>query len=212
MHSIIAYPTLEEGYAACTLLGAHPFVVRRNLESNSTCEFNERATVQAISSQIRVEREIKGYGENGSQSSSGREALAAWNNDELLFNVVDSASTRGNSLLSHSLAEIGRNAGVDEDFLLAYVLSPVSLNGQAGELHIDPPYGSGWQYLAGDSSKTWFIIDGNDVNFSLTDYNAAHPIPRAAPDMHAIDASMFPSHCYTATIGKSVLSFCLFVV
>ena len=48
-------------------------------------------------------------------------------------------------------------AGLPARLLLAYVLSPLS-DGAVGELHVDPPMGSGWQWLA-SGSKTWYVVD-----------------------------------------------------
>jgi hypothetical protein len=45
--------------------------------------------------------------------------------------------------------------GVDELFWLAYVLTLASVT---SHLHVDPPYGSGWQYLT-RGRKQWFVFD-----------------------------------------------------
>ncbi len=75
------------------------------------------------------------------------------------FNVVDSVSTRGLSLLPAALAAWNQRCGdaFDHHVSLAYVLSPAK-PGVFGTLHLDPPYGSNWQYLC-CGLKTWATID-----------------------------------------------------
>ncbi len=172
------FATMEEGYAACAESGrGFPFVVR-------ACAGFEATTEAAVRGQLGHERDIKGYTmSGGTQHLSGREALRKWDNSSLECNVVDSASTRGHTaLLPAALAAISRDALVPESLWLAYVLSPEDLI-NCGALHIDPPYGSGWQYLA-RGRKHWYALD--HAAFSLADYEAAHGCPPPPPIMHTI--------------------------
>jgi hypothetical protein len=187
------YASLEAGYDACNALGrGHAFVVR-------ACG-DKFGLLASIRSQIRLEKSVYGtnYGTTVTKFTSGKECLCAWDDNTLAFNVIDSVSTRGHSLLMPAyLAEIGRESGVSESMWLAYVVSAAS--SQCGELHVDPPFGSGWQYLA-QGIKQWFIIDEQDPSFSLKSYNATSAAA-SGPDMSTIAASMGSGRIYSAVIS-----------
>ena len=158
---IVEYSSLEDGFNACIAQGTGlPFVVRK------TIEFAE-STSAAISSQLRKETSVTGYQNGKSIRQSGAIALESWQNSQCVCNIVDSVSNRGKwPLLPIYLSAIAESADVEDSVLLAYVLSPVSTC--MGELHVDPPFGSNWQYLA-EGKKIWYAIDSS--HFSLVEYN-----------------------------------------
>jgi hypothetical protein len=157
---ISEYHSLEDGFNACIAQGTGvPFVVRK------TEEFAE-STSAAIASQLRKETLVIGYNKGKSVHQSGASALESWRNSQSVCNIVDSVSNRGKwPLLPTYLSSIAESADVEDMVRLAYVLSPVSTC--MGELHVDPPFGSNWQYLA-EGKKIWYAID--NTHFSLVDY------------------------------------------
>lgn len=165
-HKFRQFATLEAGYAACDAEGtAFPFVVRAANSFQSIAEINA-----ALRSQLRKEQLVTGYAGGKTFQLPGRVALQQWEDNTLGFNIVDSSSTRGSiGLLPKALGDINRTRHVPESVWLAYVLSP-SRPHACGELHIDPPFGSGWQYLA-TGSKVWYVLDGS--SFSLAGHTAS---------------------------------------
>jgi len=155
--SLASFDSIAAGYAAVNAnesLRGFPFVVRA-----SEC-FRDIATETKVRSQINKEREVKGYScHNGSSmSSTGREALEAFDDASLAFNTVDSLSTRGNALLPDVMAILAEEANVERALWLAYVISPVTKEGiETGELHLDPPFGSNWQFLS-SGTKVWYAV------------------------------------------------------
>ncbi len=100
----------------------------------------------------------------------------------LKFNVVDSLSNRGYSrLLPLEIIDINTRSEVDETYWLAYVISPGKPD-VCGELHVDPAYGSGWQYLI-EGVKRWFVI--HDSTFDLKAYQSTADAA-APPNMEAL--------------------------
>jgi hypothetical protein len=159
------FSTIAEGFSAS--LSAEfpfPFVVR-----NCSEFIVSGVSEQSIRSQIRLEKRLSGYSSHGegTQYLSGLAALEAYDASRLLINIVDSVSTRGNGLLPCELKAINDRASVDESVSLAFVISPISQS--QGELHIDPPFGSGWQYLC-VGTKKWSVLDSS--TFSLDKWKA----------------------------------------
>ncbi len=186
---ICEFDTIEAGYTACNIAGrGFPFVVRHA---------NMNASETSIRCQIRLEKKIKGYAGGLSHTLSGLEALTAFDDGSLTFNVVDSASTRGHSaLLPIALAKIGKESDIRESLWLAYVISPASI--EIGCLHNDPCLGSGWQYLA-SGRKQWYIIDDKNPAFSLSKYNATEA-SQVAPNMVDIASSMGKEKIFSTVI------------
>ena len=186
------FASLAEGFAAAdaTPGAAFPFVVRGGVD--------EWPSVDVIRSDVRREASVKGYvGAAGrvAQTLAGARLLEAWDDESLLMNVVDAASTRScTSLLCTTLRDRNaRSDTVSSAMWLAYVVSPTSppnddrrdggdvvVIGDAEDnddddderriessLHVDPPHGSNWQYLA-CGTKVWFCLDA--AAFSLVDY------------------------------------------
>ena len=139
--AIPTFASVADGYAASFVAGSRPlpFIVRQ------AADFAAKATVDAVRTQIRREREVYGYSRDGcTHKCAGASAVSAWEARTLDFNIIDSSSTRGSSaLLPESIAALNRLISQHECNVLAYVLtlaSPV-----CGALHQDPPYGSNWQ-------------------------------------------------------------------
>lgn len=92
---------------------------------------------------------------------SGVQCLSDYDDESLSFNIVDSQSTRGfQDLLPKALQDLAIESGIDSDVWLSYVMSPVEVYPlvSIGATHIDPPYGSGWQYIS-EGMKRWYIFD-----------------------------------------------------
>jgi hypothetical protein len=109
-----------------------------------------------IRKQIRHEQVVHGYQyqTNTRIEIPGFQVLDQFDQSaHFNFNIVDSPSTRGITLLPQSIECANRNAGIMESVWLAYVITG---NPVDGEWHIDPPYGSGWQFLA-QGEKEWCI-------------------------------------------------------
>ena len=185
------FASFEEGFEACRQNGqGFPFVIR-------ACRSFSLMTEAVIRNQISKERIVKGYVKGEVQLSTGQSALDAWDSQCLGFNIVDSVSSRGYSLLLPKALEIiNRKADVEESLWLAYVLSPANPL-QCGEIHIDPPFGSGWQYLA-VGKKTWYVMDRS--LFSIDDYNSSIAGDKEfdAPDMDELSKHF---EIISATIG-----------
>jgi hypothetical protein len=142
------FDTLLEGYNYCRENGPIPFVVRNCLE------FLSASSLQ-IEKQINLEASIHGYNECGTHKVSGKLAFDKWSTDTLDFNIVDSSSSRGTVLLPLILRELNIANDIDVMLWLSYVLTLARVQ---SKVHIDPPFGSGWQFLA-EGSKEWTIID-----------------------------------------------------
>jgi hypothetical protein len=155
------FNTLDEGFAACSEIGhTFPFVVRN-------CQSFSPSSIQELRSQMKRERDLRGYSSGVAYHLSGVDALQAWDNCSLQFNIIDSESTRGHTnFLPKTLEEFNIVGDLDELLWLSYVLSPANV--KCGELHTDPSYGSGWQYLM-QGQKRWFVVQ--DEGFSLSDFN-----------------------------------------
>ena len=191
---ISVFATLQQGYAANAGPVALPFVVR------ACGEFAE-ATCASVRSQFRLEQSVTGYAKGVTHAASGRDALAAWDALTLDFNIVDSASTRGHLLLPAIFRENGGQECTMVSVRLAYCASPAAPD-TCGDLHMDPPYGSNWQYLAvGD--KTWYCIDPASL-FSLTAYRASGPGSRPGPPDVVALAAEFPVHAITIGAGDFI--------
>lgn len=156
------YDSIEAGFVVsnASKLGL-PFVVRAaQLQSINGCIF---PTLINIRQQILKEKIVKGYESSGKvHNESGYQYLSDYDDDTLSFNIVDSQSTRGYSrLLPMSLQMLSSQSGIDSDVWLSYVISPVFAIyplTSIGSTHIDPPYGSGWQYIS-EGMKQWYIFD-----------------------------------------------------
>lgn len=156
------FATLTAGYAACeSEPRAFPFVVRR------CAAFAAVASEAAVRSHLRLEALVTGYRDDGGYTdhvrATGAAALAAWEQSPSAAapNVIDSEATRPGSraLLPAALAAVPGSGAVPDRLRLAYVLSPLpGTAGDCGELHCDPPMGSGWQFLC-RGRKTWFCVD-----------------------------------------------------
>lgn len=146
--SVLEFGTLLEGYDYCRLHGPNPFVVR------NCCEFSTSTPVQ-IRNQINLEAVVHGYNDTGTHRVTGRVAYEQWLNNTLDFNIVDSSSSRGSNLLPSILRELNIANDVDTTLWFSYVLTSACVQSKC---HIDPPFGSGWQYLS-TGNKEWTIID-----------------------------------------------------
>ena len=99
-----------------------------------------------------------------SYSFTGALALRHWGDGSLGFNVIDSASTQGfGGLVPPELEAVARGSAVAQEHWLAYVLSLP----RAGEMHVDPPHGSGWQRLV-VGRKRWIMVD--PATFEMNNY------------------------------------------
>lgn len=215
--------SLAEGYAACeAAAAAFPFVVR-------SCRDFAPATSAAIRSSLRLEREVTGFrdiaGYCDHVKQSGLEALASWDAGVeaarredageppqlceavgQTCNIIDSECTRHAGMLPAALRDSPGADAVSIRLRLAYVLSPVLLGasrGSFGDLHVDPPMGGGWQYLA-QGVKQWALIE--DGVGPLQHYSRAacrkHSTP---PDMALIAHT---ARVLTATLlAGDVISF-----
>lgn len=165
---IIEFSSIEEGYAACNEnVSGTPFIVKQCASFFSE-ESSELAGLEVcLRSQMRKEHDIKGYSMGRALRLSGSIILKEFDNQTLKFNVVDSVSTRGYSLLPQYIQDLNLKSRIDDAVWLAYVLSPSNPNA-IGELHIDPPYGSNWQYLV-KGRKIWFTLDNRE--FDIVEYN-----------------------------------------
>ena len=153
-HAMRECASLAAGFAACEAEACpFPFVVRAPPEF--CC-----ASVADIRQALALEREVKGSLPHacGYAYETGEEALRVFDtgrSDGTTMNVIDAECLRNDALLPAVLRELG--ALVNHHLLLAYVLSPYA-SGDIGPMHVDPPMGSGWQWLAyGD--KTWYVVD-----------------------------------------------------
>ena len=156
--------TLEEGYKeSFASESGFPFIVRNCISFSGKDSFSG----ELVRSQMKKEKSLKGYSNLKTYKLSGLDALKAWDEGELHINIVDSPSTRGyKSLLPVAIESFNRSVFIDDEMWLAYVLSPI--NNTCGELHLDPPFGSNWQYLV-EGLKTWYVV--TDKSFNLTEYN-----------------------------------------
>lgn len=187
------FETLTSGYAACAAAESpFPFVVRQSVD------FAACASVAAIRAQLMLEEEVKGLDEkDGSYGyQSGREALANYDAGKRGVNIIDAEAgwdvetwKRTAGALDLMPAEMQRLPGsqlLNTRLLLAYVLSPLlreGSEGSLGALHIDPPLGSGWQYVA-VGCKTWFVLQPHET-FSSAERCRKVSKP---PDIAAISA------------------------
>ena len=152
------FATLALGYAACEAeAAAFPFVVRA-CRDFATC-----ASEAAVRAQMRLEPEVRGYcnddGYTDHVVTTGSVALARFDDASLRHNVIDSECRRPASLMPAALAATPGAEAVRAGLRLAYVLSPVPATpGEFGDLHADPPLGSGWQYLS-KGRKRWHCVD-----------------------------------------------------
>lgn len=145
---VAEFLTIQAGYDHCRLNNPIPFVVRN-------CAEFLPATHDAICQQIRLEQSIRGYNDKGTHQLKGLEAFELWKHEQLDFNIVDSCSSRGSLLLPETLRALNIANDVESAIWLAYVLTASAVQ---GKMHIDPPFGSGWQYLS-CGTKCWTIID-----------------------------------------------------
>lgn len=123
-----------------------PFVVRASSLSEWCLISSAR-----IRSQLSLERSVHGYGPSGTEHVSGRVALSSWDQHTLHINIVDSECKRGSSvLLPDVMRQRNEMHHIDTAYGLAYVLSAAPC---VSRLHVDPPHGAPWQYLA-TGSKT----------------------------------------------------------
>ena len=169
MIPLTEYSSIESGFLAsnASLLGI-PFIVRAaNLESINESVFPK---LMHIRKQILKEQILKGYKNSGmSHIESGFQCLSDYDDDILSFNIVDSQSTRGYSLLLPKLLQdLAFESGIDSDVWLSYVISPAAIYPlvSIGSTHTDPPYGSGWQYIS-EGMKQWYIFDHSGVNGTI---------------------------------------------
>jgi hypothetical protein len=146
--TVLEFNSLLEGYNHCRTNGPNPFVVRNCLEFCT-------ATPQRIQSQMNLELAIHGYNATGTHEVSGRQAYESWLNDTLDFNIVDSSSSRGCALLPLIIRDLNIANCVDSMVWFSYVLTLAAVQSKC---HIDPPFGSGWQFLS-VGNKEWTIID-----------------------------------------------------
>lgn len=161
------FSSLAQGYAACEAeVVAFPFVVR------SCAEFAAVASEAAVRAQLALEADVTAYRDDADgythhEHQSGASALAAWETSastSYSLNIIDAEATRpGRALLPLSLQRLPGVELVSTHLRLAYVLSPVpSVVGSFGALHVDPPMGSGWQYLC-RGRKTWHVVDASST-------------------------------------------------
>ena len=180
------FGTLSLGYAACELEAApFPFVVRRCADFGGSC------SEAAIRDALRAEPEVTGYRDDAGYTDhvrqAGRDALASFDACELSCNVIDSQCRRPGSLIPAALAATPGADAVRPSLRLAYVLSPLpEVPGAFGDLHCDPPLGSGWQYLA-RGRKRWHCIDDAAVAGRASAYSRAQCRRVACPpDMASV--------------------------
>ena len=96
--------------------------------------------------------------------------------------VIISLSVSSSAHLVFSGAE-----KVHSNLRLAYVLSPLpGVIGEFGDLHSDPPMGSGWQYLA-RGHKTWHVVDDAAVKGRPSAFSRSQCQKMSSPpDMAAV--------------------------
>ena len=70
--------------------------------------------------------------------------------------------------------------------ILAYVMTPA--NDTCGSLHIDPPYGSNWQFLC-TGAKVWWALDPRS-GFSLPAWTAARDTAAEAGSAAGADSGV----------------------
>ena len=180
------FATLALGYAACEAEAvAFPFVVR------ACTDFAVCASETAVRQQLRLEPEVRGYRDDGGYTehvvTTGIAALASFDDQTLRHNVIDSECHRPASLMPAALAATPGADAVRASLRLAYVLSPVpATRGAFGDLHQDPPMGSGWQYLS-RGRKRWHCVDDTAVEGRAPAFSR-HQCRQVAtpPDMGAV--------------------------
>jgi hypothetical protein len=120
-------------------------------------------------------------------SLHGRAALASFDDDTLRCNVIDSECSRPAALMPAALAASPGTDAVRASLRLAYVLSPMpAVAGAFGDLHCDPPMGSGWQFIA-RGRKRWHCVDDAKVQGRDSAYSRAQCRRVACPpDMAAV--------------------------
>ena len=97
-----------------------------------------------------------GYSHGGETiTETGQETYTSWSNNELKHNVVDSQALVSDLSLPAAFIELNRQAEVPPDCWLAYTLTCAN---NSGEIHVDPRWGSGWQFLV-EGSKQWFMFN-----------------------------------------------------
>jgi len=163
--SIREFATLQEAYAVVRSEEYPlPFVVRvanlsledSDLSVSSGSDSTTWSQTAQIRSQIKFERVVHGYDvDDITTKFTGREALRLWDENILPANIIDSGSTRGDGLLHPTMLDLAQQSDVHNIYWLAYVLSLVT--SCPGELHVDPPHGSNWQYLS-KGEKTWYTL------------------------------------------------------
>lgn len=175
--SVLEFSSLQEGYDFCRKNGPNPFIVRN-------CPDFISATHLEITSQMKLETEIHGYNQSGTHKVRGRDAYNTWVDDTLDFNIVDSCSSRGCLLLPKVLKDLNIANEVEAMVWFSYVLTLAAVQ---SKVHIDPPFGSGWQYLS-QGSKCWTIVDSE---FFGTDEDTSANVESAAPLLVSV-AAAFP--------------------
>jgi hypothetical protein len=156
-------------------------------------DFAPLATEARVRAALRLEPEVRGYTRGDASGYTehlvftGRDALAAWDAGLLACNVIDSECSRTGGLMPPGLAAIPGMEKVHAHLRLAYVLSPLpEVSGAFGDLHCDPPMGSGWQYLV-RGSKTWQCIDDAPVEGRASAFSRTQCQQMSCPpDMAAV--------------------------
>lgn len=187
------FATLSLGYAACEAEAVpFPFVVR------SCADFAACASEAAVRTQMRLESEVRGYSANAGVVTTGRVALASFDAHALACNVIDSECKRPAALMPLALAATPGIESVHSSLRLAYVLSPLpAVLGEFGDLHCDPPWGSGWQWLA-RGRKRWHCVDDAPVEGRTSAYSRAQCAAlQSPPDMAQVARN---ARVLTATI------------
>lgn len=195
------FSTITDGFHACELEGADalPFVVRAKelsvFKEDLKADVTSWPSQQAIRSQIRRESNIKGYqgSNNDVVRMSGIDTLTNFDSGKMTHNVIDSECTRSCTLLlSGEMVALSSQSRVEPEDWAAYVISPAS--NRCGQLHIDPPHGSNWQYLA-SGAKVWYAFDKRSFDLEL--YNEVRE-PGQPPDVKALSLK---HDCYSTIIG-----------
>jgi hypothetical protein len=164
--SVMEFSRLIDGYDYCRANGPTPFVVR------NCVDFIE-ATQAQVQSQIKFEKSLHGYNSSGRHHVTGRVAFDSWLDGTLSFNIVDSNSSRGSRLLPSILRELNIANHVDSEVWFSYVLTVANVQ---SKVHVDPPFGSGWQFLT-QGSKEWTIIDEDFFDSNVAIQEMITPIP-----------------------------------
>ena len=182
------FATLALGYAACEAEAcAFPFVVR------ACADFARCASEAAVRAQLRLEPEVRGYRDVGGYTehvvTTGSAALAGFDDATMAHNVIDAECRRPAELMPAALAATPGAQAVRAALRLAYVLSPVpAVHGEFGDLHQDPPMGSGWQYLS-RGRKRWHCVDDAAVEGRASAFSRQQCRQMGSPpDMAAVAA------------------------